>query len=106
MATTSPTPVLTDDHIDLLITTSPHVLAKAGLDAERMADVARERGFTGTIISEPEPMVALERALAIAEPHDAVFVTGSLYLIGNLRGYWQPDAEIVLKRTPWPRPVN
>ena len=93
-------------HIDLLITTSPHVLAKAGLDAERMADVARERGFTGTIISEPEPMVALERALAIAEPHDAVFVTGSLYLIGNLRGFWQPDAEIVLKRTPWPRPIR
>ena len=39
------------------------------------------------IISEPE--LALERALERAQPGDAVFVTGSLYLVGDLRRWWR-----------------
>ncbi len=89
--------------IDLLIATSPRVTAKPGLDAERLAEVARASGFTGEIIVDPEPRAALDRALGIANRNDAIFITGSLYLIGNLRGHWQPDDEIVLKRTQWPR---
>lgn len=34
------------------------------------------------------PFEALERALEIAAPDDAVFATGSLYLVGDLRAYW------------------
>jgi dihydrofolate synthase/folylpolyglutamate synthase len=90
-------------HIDVLITTSPNVTAKAGLAAERLAEVARELGYTGEIRREAEPRDALKLALQLATPADAVFVTGSLYLIGNLRGHWQPDDEIILNRSQWPR---
>jgi dihydrofolate synthase / folylpolyglutamate synthase len=35
-----------------------------------------------------DPAVALERALALALRDDAVFATGSLYLVGDLLSYW------------------
>jgi dihydrofolate synthase/folylpolyglutamate synthase len=35
-----------------------------------------------------DPPEALERALQMARADDAVFVTGSLYLVGELRAYW------------------
>jgi dihydrofolate synthase / folylpolyglutamate synthase len=36
----------------------------------------------------PEPDRALERALELAAPEDVIFITGSLYLVGDLRRYW------------------
>lgn len=36
----------------------------------------------------PDPVKALETALHMAGPEDAVFATGSLFLVGELRGYW------------------
>jgi dihydrofolate synthase / folylpolyglutamate synthase len=35
-----------------------------------------------------DPTEALETALELAGPQDVVFVTGSLYLVGELRAYW------------------
>jgi folylpolyglutamate synthase/dihydropteroate synthase len=35
-----------------------------------------------------DPAQALARALELAQPDDAVFVTGSLYLVGDLRASW------------------
>jgi folylpolyglutamate synthase/dihydropteroate synthase len=35
-----------------------------------------------------DPSEALERALRMARDEDAVFVTGSLYLVGEQRAYW------------------
>jgi dihydrofolate synthase/folylpolyglutamate synthase len=35
-----------------------------------------------------DPAAALERALQLAQPDDAVFATGSLYLVGDLLSYW------------------
>src|SRR5271169_44285 len=36
----------------------------------------------------PDPEKAFERALELAFPEDVIFVTGSLYLVGDLRRYW------------------
>jgi dihydrofolate synthase / folylpolyglutamate synthase len=36
-----------------------------------------------------DPGEALEAALQLAGPKDAVFATGSLYLVGELRAYWR-----------------
>jgi dihydrofolate synthase / folylpolyglutamate synthase len=36
-----------------------------------------------------DPAAALERALALAQPDDAVFATGSLFLVGDLLSYWR-----------------
>jgi folylpolyglutamate synthase/dihydropteroate synthase len=36
-----------------------------------------------------DPFEALDRAIGMAQPEDAVFATGSLYLVGDLRVVWQ-----------------
>ena len=36
----------------------------------------------------PDPEKALERALELASPEDVIFITGSLFLVGDLRRYW------------------
>jgi len=40
----------------------------------------------------PDSAEALEHAIASASPDDAVFATGSLYLVGDLRTYWSRRA--------------
>jgi len=39
------------------------------------------------------PFEALEAALEMASLEDVIFVTGSLYLVGDLRGYWFKRAD-------------
>jgi folylpolyglutamate synthase/dihydropteroate synthase len=36
----------------------------------------------------PDPAQALTRALQLAAPEDVIFITGSLYLVGDLRREW------------------
>jgi dihydrofolate synthase / folylpolyglutamate synthase len=36
----------------------------------------------------PNPVRALDRALELASPEDVIFITGSLYLVGELRHEW------------------
>jgi dihydrofolate synthase/folylpolyglutamate synthase len=60
--------------------------------------------FARRSIVLPEPFLALEHALSIASPEDAVFATGSLYLVGDLRTSWirrnRSPAQAVLGRSP------
>ncbi len=90
--------------VDVLVATSPRVLAKEVKLASSLADHARREGFGGEIVIEPDPAAAVERARAIASPvrGDAMLVTGSLYLVGNIRELWFREDEIVIARTSWP----
>lgn len=45
--------------------------------------------FARHLVVERDPFAALETALRMASPEDAIFATGSLYLVGELRGYWR-----------------
>jgi dihydrofolate synthase/folylpolyglutamate synthase len=56
------------------------------LSAEALAAMTRHLAASVEVI--PEPNAALERALESAAPDDVIFVTGSLYLVGDLRRYW------------------
>ena len=60
------------------------------ISAAQLAEMAAHHATESIVIKNPEE--ALERAIALAnagsEPHGTVFVTGSLYLVGDLRGYW------------------
>jgi dihydrofolate synthase/folylpolyglutamate synthase len=56
------------------------------LSAEALA--AMTQHLAGSVEIVPEPGAALERALQAAAPEDVIFVTGSLYLVGDLRRYW------------------
>ena len=44
--------------------------------------------FAKSLSVIPDPVKALETALHMVGPEDAVFATGSLFLVGELRGYW------------------
>jgi len=62
------------------------------ISVAQLADITSHHAAQFTII--PEPEVALEYALDRAAPHDAVFVAGSLYLVGQLRHYWRSRAQV------------
>ncbi|HET8524376.1 MAG TPA: Mur ligase family protein [Thermomicrobiales bacterium] len=93
--------------VDDLVLTSPKVLAKPGAEVNALAQIARELGFGGTILALSDPGEALARAMALAsaDREDIILVTGSLYLVGNLRGQWYADEQMVLQQTPWPAPA-
>ncbi|HEY2545001.1 MAG TPA: folylpolyglutamate synthase/dihydrofolate synthase family protein [Candidatus Acidoferrum sp.] len=62
------------------------------ISVAQLAEIISHHAAQFTII--PEPEVALEYALDRAAPHDAVFVAGSLYLVGQLRHYWKSRAQV------------
>jgi dihydrofolate synthase/folylpolyglutamate synthase len=86
-------------HVQALVATAPRVLAKPPVSA---ADVAAQApdGLLAQI--EPDPLRAVETALQLAGPDDVVLVTGSLYLVGNVRERWDPSAAILEQGTCWP----
>lgn len=47
-------------------------------------------GFAGEVVVEPDPNRAFEAALGLGASDAAVVVTGSLYLVGNVRHRWHP----------------
>jgi len=91
-------------HTDVLVATSPRVLAKESKTAEALMTAAHKAGFDGTVHVEPDPIVALKLAHGIARAgsDDAVLVTGSLYLVGNIRQHWYRADDIIEQHTPWP----
>jgi len=46
-----------------------------------------------------DPFQAFDRALELAGENDAIFVTGSLYLVGDLRGHWHKRKAPTLVRS-------
>ena len=77
---------------DVVILTEPR--QPRAVSAAILAEMTEH--FAKRSIVEADPVKALEQALQMASPEDAVFATGSLYLVGELRGYWiarqQPPA--------------
>lgn len=86
---------------DVLVATSPQVLAKDAMETSEIEDYARSADFRGEVVLEPDPMKAIERALEMAAPGDAVVVTGSLYLVGNIRERWFPEQSILAEQSSW-----
>jgi dihydrofolate synthase/folylpolyglutamate synthase len=76
---------------DLVLLTEPHQprAISAPLLAEMTAHLARQSMIVR------DPVTALERAIELAGPDDAVFATGSLYLVGDLRAYWARRPALV-----------
>lgn len=69
-----------------LVVTSVHGRTP-GQDPYEVARVAASL-WRGPVEVDPEPASALERAMAAAGGEGTVLVTGSLYLVGELRGRW------------------
>ena len=65
------------------------------ISAAQLAEIAGHHAPHFSVIPDAEK--ALDYALAKAAPEDAVFVTGSLYLIGQLRHYWKHRAQVATR---------
>jgi dihydrofolate synthase / folylpolyglutamate synthase len=71
-----------------------------GAQAVILTSPAQPRAISAPLLAEmtshharkveitPAPEKAFERALELASPEDVIFITGSLYLVGDLRRYW------------------
>ncbi|WP_310426045.1 folylpolyglutamate synthase/dihydrofolate synthase family protein [Chamaesiphon sp. VAR_48_metabat_135_sub] len=46
---------------------------------------------------ESNPIEAISKALTAANPEDLIWVTGSLYLVGDIREYWYPADELIIQ---------
>ncbi len=69
---------------DSVILTEPR--QPRAISAPLLAEITGHLAVQSTVVQDPGE--ALERALGMAGPDDVIFATGSLYLAGDLRGYW------------------
>jgi dihydrofolate synthase / folylpolyglutamate synthase len=69
---------------DSVILTEP--IQPRAISAPLLAEMTEHLARESTVVRNPAD--ALERAIALAGPDDAVFATGSLYLVGDLRAHW------------------
>jgi dihydrofolate synthase / folylpolyglutamate synthase len=73
---------------DSVILTEPQ--QPRAISAPLLAEMTAHLARNSTIVRDPAQ--ALEQAIAVASSEDAVFATGSLYLVGDLRAYWRKRA--------------
>jgi len=83
-----------------LVLTEPQVYAKAPRDAREAADAVSGR-VAARVLAVSDPEQALDAALDAAAPGDLVLVTGSLYLVGQLRGRFYPPGRVLEERRSW-----
>jgi dihydrofolate synthase / folylpolyglutamate synthase len=76
-----------------VIITQPRI--SRAISAAQLAEMAGEYAARFRVI--PNAEAALEEALASSGPTDAVFVTGSLYLVGELRHYWKTRSQFAAR---------
>ena len=72
-------------HAASVILTAPRTTR--AISAETLAQITAHHAAHVEVL--PEPEAALEHAIACAAPEGVVFLTGSLYLVGDLRRYWK-----------------
>jgi len=65
------------------------------ISAARLSEIAAHHAAHSSVIAEAEQ--ALDYLLSKAAPQDSVFVTGSLYLVGQLRHYWKQRAQVAAR---------
>lgn len=65
------------------------------VSAETLATTAQTINPNLPITIEPDPIEAIKSALNQANPDDIIWVTGSLYLIGNVRQYWYANEVLI-----------
>lgn len=77
----------------VVVTRPPVIGSKQPEALERLAELARQ--FTPRVLAEPDPQRAVELALAETPAEGVLCVTGSLYLIGAVRGRWFPEETLL-----------
>ena len=80
-------------HAAEVIFTEPRT--SRAISAPRLAEIASHHASSFTVISSAEQ--ALDQALAQAAAKDVIFITGSLYLVGQLRHYWKQREQVAAR---------
>jgi dihydrofolate synthase/folylpolyglutamate synthase len=62
------------------------------ISASQLSEIAAHLAAHSSVIADAEQ--AFDYLVSKARPEDAVFVTGSLYLVGQLRHYWKQRAQV------------
>ncbi|HXJ18507.1 MAG TPA: folylpolyglutamate synthase/dihydrofolate synthase family protein [Candidatus Polarisedimenticolia bacterium] len=75
---------------DFVVLTEPR--QPRAISAPVLAEMTGHLARQSAVVRDPAE--ALERAIEMSSPGDAVFATGSLYLVGDLRGYWAQRARV------------
>ena len=65
------------------------------ISAAQLAEIAAHHATQSSVIANAEQ--ALDHVLSKAGPDDAIFITGSLYLVGQLRQYWRQRAQVAAR---------
>jgi dihydrofolate synthase/folylpolyglutamate synthase len=65
------------------------------ISAWQLSEIAAHYAHDSNVIPDAEQ--ALDYILSKANPQDAVFVTGSLYLVGQLRQYWKQRVQVAAR---------
>jgi dihydrofolate synthase/folylpolyglutamate synthase len=84
-----------------MVFTTPSVRGKKPIDPMLLKRLAEKMTQVPTSV-EPDGGRAVERAMAIAGERGVVCVTGSLYLVGKVRGRWYGDRAVAERRTSFP----
>lgn len=80
--------------------TEPRVYAKTARSADELwHELGRDHARAAALPHCPE---AVAHALAQAAAGDLVLVTGSIYLVGEARGRWFAEDDVLLGRSSWP----
>src|SRR5467141_3456235 len=80
-------------HAAEVIFTAPRT--SRAVSATQLAEIAGHHAARFSVLPDAER--AFEYALAEAAPEDAIFITGSLYLVGQLRHYWKQRAQVATR---------
>jgi dihydrofolate synthase/folylpolyglutamate synthase len=80
-------------HAAEVIFTAPRT--SRAVSATQLAEIAGHLAARFSVMPDAER--AFEYALAEAAPEDAIFITGSLYLVGQLRQYWKQRAQVATR---------
>ena len=80
-------------HAAQVIFTAPR--SSRAVSATQLAEIAGHHAARFSVMPDAER--AFEHAIAQAAPEDAIFITGSLYLVGQLRHYWKHHAQVATR---------
>ena len=81
--------------------TNPTVRGKKPIDPGLLKNLAGKLTDVPSLV-DPNPMSATEKALSLAGDKGVVCVTGSLYLVGKVRGKWYDVREVAEGRSSYP----
>jgi dihydrofolate synthase/folylpolyglutamate synthase len=65
------------------------------ISASQLSAIAAHHALQSSVIPDAEQ--ALDYLVSRAAPDDAIFVTGSLYLVGQLRHHWKQRAQVAAR---------